>query len=244
MCGGEQTGKYAGCGCDCWKARRFGKHKPVKKPPRARPLAIIVTKNEENFPQLLKTIRQTVNPAVTGNAITKMCKTTNGKLLVEINGGAGGAETVREEVRRSLDPTAKVWRMTDESPIEVRDLNDETTSEEVLGAISVQTGDSAARLVSLRRVYGSAKTAVVILPSAAAKRLYTVGRLRVGLVYTRVRHTKFPSRCFRCMAFGHQARDCTEGTGSASAGSVETGATLAGNAPRAPTCNQPLRSPS
>lgn len=41
------------------------------KTPRARPLAIMVTKGEEGFPELLKTVRRTVDPAVTGDAIAK-----------------------------------------------------------------------------------------------------------------------------------------------------------------------------
>lgn len=175
---------------------------------RARPLAIMVTKNKKNFPKLLKTIRCKVNPTITGVSIAKMRKTTNGKLLIEINGGAEATEVVREEVARSLGSVAKVRRMTDEAPIEIRDLDGETTSEEVLGAVSALPDGNITRLVSLRMVYGNTKTAVVVLPSVAAKRICAVGRLRVGLVYTRVLHTELPSRCFRCLAFGHQMRDC------------------------------------
>lgn len=94
-----------------------GNVKRSMKSSRARPLFKMVTQNEENFPELLKTIRRTINSAVTRDAIANMCKTINGKLLVEINGRADAAETVREDVR-SLCPTAKVRRMTDESPNE------------------------------------------------------------------------------------------------------------------------------
>lgn len=179
------------------------------RPPRARPLAIMVARDEAGFPELLKTVRRTVDPAVTGNAIAKMRKTTSGKLLIEINGGNDAAETVRQEIVRSLGPTAKVRRMANESPIEIRDLDDETSGEEVLEAVSAQIGEESAQLVSLRRTYGDAKTAVVVLPSEAAKRLCTAGRIRVGLVYARVRHAELPPRCLRCLAFGHLARSCT-----------------------------------
>lgn len=156
------------------------------RPPRVRPLAIMVAKDKADFPELLKTVRRTVDPAVTGDAIAKMCKTASGKLLIEINGRNDAAETVRQEIARSLGPTAKVRRMADESPIEIRDLDDETSGEEVLGAISAQIGDESARLVSLRRAYGGTKTAVVVLLSVVAKRLCATGRIRVGLVFARV----------------------------------------------------------
>lgn len=43
---------------------------------RTRPLFKMVTQNKENFPELLKTIRRTINPAVTRDGIANMYKTT------------------------------------------------------------------------------------------------------------------------------------------------------------------------
>lgn len=177
-------------------------------PPRERPLAIMVTKDDKNFPDLIKTIRNKVDQAVTGDSITKMRKTMGGNLLIEINGGVEAAEAVKNEVARSLGPAAKVRRMMNEAPIEIRDLDEETTNEEVLAAVSALPEGKTARLVSLRHTYGDAKTAVVVLPAAAAKQICTVGRIRVGLVYARVRHTELSPRCLRCLAFGHQTNDC------------------------------------
>lgn len=64
------------------------------------------------------------------------------------------------------------------------------------------------KLVSLRNTYGESKTAVLLIPSALAKRLCGLGRLQVGLVYTRVRLVDLPPPCFRCLAFGHTVKDC------------------------------------
>lgn len=169
----------------------------------------MVAKDDENFPELIKTIRSKVNQNITGDSIAKMRMTASGNLLIEINGETEAAETVKNEVARSLGAAAKVHRMADEAPIEIRDLDEETTREEVLGAVSTLPEGNTARLVSLRRAYGNAKTAVVVVPSLVARQICAVGRLRVGLVYARVRHTQLPPRCFRCLAFGHQVRDCS-----------------------------------
>lgn len=180
------------------------------KMPRTRPLAIMVKLAGEDFPALLKTVRQKVDPGVTGNSIGKLRKTNAGDLLVEINGGSDSAEVVRAELVRSLGPEARVRKLENSSAVEIRDLDAETTRDEVLEAVGGPGGPGDVRLVSLRQMYGGAQAAIVSLPAMEAKRLCSAGRLRVGLVYARVRSIELPDRCYRCLAFGHVRRDCTD----------------------------------
>lgn len=180
-----------------------------KKLPRSRPPAIMVSRGAEEFPELLRTVRSSVNPTLRGDSIAKMRRTQQGNLLIEINGGAEAAETVRQEISHSLGPDARVRRMGDESTVEVLDLDELTTKEEVLAAIAQVTEGCAARLVSLRQVYGNAQTAVVVVPVLVATRLCVTRRIKVGLVYARIRRTELPSRCYRYLAFGHFSRECT-----------------------------------
>lgn len=180
---------------------------PVK-PPRARPMAILVKSGDKSFPALLKTVRQRVDPKDIGNSISKLREARSGGLLIEVNGGAESADVVRVAVKRSLDPGASVTKLEDLAAIELRDLDAMTTSEEVIESLSRESGARTARLVSIRKVYGGAQTAVVRLPATAAKRICLKERIRVGLVYARVRYTTVPRRCFRCLSFGHFHRDC------------------------------------
>lgn len=95
-------------------------------------MVIIVFKDNIQFLELLKTVTRNVNPGVTGNSITKMRQTKTGDLVIEIIGDANLAEVVRAEVARSLGSgTAE-----DFSLIEIRDLDGETTGEEVINALS------------------------------------------------------------------------------------------------------------
>lgn len=168
-----------------------------------------MSKGAEEFPELLRTVRTSVNPAVTGDSIAKIRRTQQGNLLIEINGGAKAAEMVKQEVFRSLGPDARVRRMGDETTINVLDLNELITMEEVLAAIAQATESCAARLVSLRQIYGKTQTAVVVVPVLVARRLCDTGRIKVGLVYARVRRTELPPRYYRCLAFDHFSRECT-----------------------------------
>lgn len=169
----------------------------------------MVRKADEEFPELLKTVRSKVDRGITGNSISQLRRIKAGDLLIVINGGKASADKVHAEMVKSFGEGAKVWKLNDESPVEIRDLNGEATKEEVLGALTAVGEDTEARLVSLRRAFGGSQTAVVVLQSAAAKRLCVAGRLIMGLVYSRVRHTELPMRCVRCLALGHDARECT-----------------------------------
>lgn len=88
--------------------------------------------------------------------------------------------------------------------MEIRDLDSETTKKEILEAVSSSHDDVGAKLVSLKKSFGDAQTAVVILPSACAKRIFALGRLRVGLA-------ELPQRCYRCLAFDHVVRRLLQG---------------------------------
>lgn len=118
-------------------------------------------------------------------------------------------EKVRQEMTRSLGADTRVRRMGGETPLEICDVDELTDKEKVLAAMAQAADGSVPRLGSLRRTYRSAKITVVVLPTPMAKRLYAAGRIRVGLVYARVRQAELPSRCYRCLAFGHIARECT-----------------------------------
>lgn len=179
------------------------------RPPRARPAAIMVSNDKVQFPELLKAIRSKVDPRVTGDSITNMRRTLKGELLIEVSGGTEAMSTVKAEVERSLGPGATVKRLEDLSPVELRDLDEETTAEEVREAVSACCGGGSVKVASIRKMFGGAQAAIVLLPAATAKKLCTVGRLRVGLIYARVRPSELPTRCFKCHSFGHMARECS-----------------------------------
>lgn len=175
---------------------------------RSKLLAVMVTKGTEEFPELLRTVKTTVDPEVTGNSIARMRRTTQESLLIEINGGAEAAEKMRQEVARSLGPDAKVRRMGDEAPVEICDLDELVTKDEVLAAVAQAVEGGATRLVSLRWTFWNSQTAVVVLPTSKARHLCAFERIRIGLVNARVRQTELLPRCYRCLGFGHLSKEC------------------------------------
>lgn len=139
---------------------------------------------------------------MTGNAISKIRRTLQGSLLIEVSGGAEVAKKVKQEVVRSLVQDARVRKMGEEAPIEIRDLDELTAKEEVLEVVARAPEGSP------RRVYRDAQTAVVLLPTPTARRLCVSGRVRVSLVSASVQQTELRPRCYRCLGFGHLSKDC------------------------------------
>jgi len=177
---------------------------------RVLPLAVVVRRGEDPFPELLKTIRANVNPAATGDRISKIRETRNGDLLVEVNGGPESADVVRTELEKSLGPGGSVRTLEQRILIELRDLDGVTTNEDITEALSrdfdVRVED--VKIFNIRKSYGGSQAATLLVPSGIASRLLERGRMRVGLVYCRAREGSSTARCFRCFATGHVARDC------------------------------------
>jgi len=176
---------------------------------RKRPLAILVKRNDDPFPELLKTIRTGVDGAQLGKSISRLRETKNGSLLIEVIGGTAAAEQVRHGVEQTLGSEASVKTMGDSALIELRDLDGLSDAEEVREAIVRETSTSGeVKVISIRRTFGGGQLAIVAVSSETAKTILQAGWLRVGLVYSRVRESERHSRCFRCLAYGHHSRDC------------------------------------
>lgn len=94
--------------------------------------------------------------------------------------------------------------------VEVRDLDQWTSSNEVFQAVSSSVGvdQEAVKVVSLKKRFGDSQIVLVSLPLGEVRGLISHGRLRVGMVRGRVRMAEAKVRCFRCLAYGHTHKAC------------------------------------
>lgn len=136
--------------------------------PRARPAALLVSKEGEDFPELLKTVRRRVDLGTTGNANARLRQTRTGDLLIEVSGGVDAAELIRKKVSRSLGPETKVRRLENSASIVIRDLDGETSKDEIMEVLS-DLNIVGARCVSILKAYGGSQSAVVVLLVTAAR---------------------------------------------------------------------------
>lgn len=192
------------------QAKTAADAKVAKQRLRQRPPAIMVDVGAEDFPALARKIRSGANREITGSHVTAMRQARSGGLLIEVRGDSAQVEAVRAEVARSAGPEVAVRTMVTRSVIEVRDLDEWTTNAEIVEAVAAAAvcGKDDVKVLNLRKLPGGAQTAIVLAPPEVARKVLG-GRLRVGMVSCRVRVREERTRCFRCLAFGHLAKDCT-----------------------------------
>jgi len=178
---------------------------------RTRPAAIVVdVNNQADLPNLVKKIRDGVNPEVIGERVVGMRQTKAGHLLLEIKGDAEEVEAIRKEVAKTTGDGAEVRSLQQRMRIEIRDIDQWTTAEEVADAVSVASGSNHAdtRVINIRKGFGASQTALALVPTAIGKKVVEQGRMKIGMVNCRIRQAERKMRCFRCLSSGHMSREC------------------------------------
>jgi len=100
--------------------------------------------------------------------------------------------------------------MDPSSRLEILDLDETVTVEEVNDALQRETGVNKDRKV---HIFGPNKRsqfmAVCELEDSQSQRLLSNGRIRIGWVNCRVRQRLVVTRCHKCLGYGHLKKDCT-----------------------------------
>lgn len=183
--------------------------KPSKTLPKRKP-AIIVRRGNDTFPELLRTVKSNARTEVTGKNISKIRETRNGSLLIEVSGNEEDVERVKGEIARAMGPKESIRSSKQRNLVELRDLDVLTDGEEITSSVT-QAYDlktDEIRVINIRKTFDGSQAATILLPLEIANKLIGVGRLKIGLVYCRVKAGTRRVRCYRCLAFGHEARIC------------------------------------
>lgn len=197
-------------GAPAQSAKSNSKKESTRPRVRSRPQAILVGVEAEEFPALAKKIRGGVDRGVIGDSVVGMRQAKSGGLLIEVRGDQDKFEAVRAEISRSAGTEFKVRALQQKVLVEVRDLDQWTTVDEVIEAMATATGSppESLKVVSPRKRYEGTQMALVSLPIGSSRGVLSTGRLRVGMVSCRLRMAEGKPRCFRCFTHGHMAREC------------------------------------
>lgn len=189
-----------------------GKTKSRKKP--ARPNALVIqTCGETSYADILRKVKSDPKLDILSQSVKTIRKTAKGELLLELNKPAHqNTGEFRQKIEEVLGPAADVRALTHEIALEIKDIDEVTTKDDVYTALLNLSDDfktlQKSTIKSMRKAYGCTQTAVVGLGAGLANRLLEIGKIRIGWVVCRIREKLTPKRCYKCMDFGHNAAKC------------------------------------
>nr|XP_041633463.1 uncharacterized protein LOC121503263 [Drosophila kikkawai] len=122
-------------------------------------------------------------------------------------------------LKTAISGKAEVTVVQETVQVEIRDLDDLTSGEEVTMALfagencDIQS-DAAPRMW---KAFGGTQIATVSLRPEHARRLLEKDKIRIGWVVCSIREKLEPRRCYKCMGFGQTSVGCraSEATGKA-----------------------------
>jgi CTP-dependent riboflavin kinase len=193
--------------------RNWNEVKRRKKKIHTQDSVIVVSKEGKTYSEILKAVKEGVNPVQlpTATTVTAIQRTGKEGLLIRVKGPSKTAESLCKAVAEKVPEFSTRLRAQKKAVIHISDLDEETSKEDIeqgvrseLGLVDLQDVE----VTSIRPAFAQTQKATLKLPHSAADRLVRKGRIRIGWVSCRVRLREDQQRCFRCWETGHIASAC------------------------------------
>ncbi|EDW35117.1 GL15642 [Drosophila persimilis] len=179
--------------------------------PRPRPDVIIIEpKAEMTYAEILNLVtrNQSEKMKKVGESVSRVKRTAKGALLLELKDASKEtAQLLREDIGTVLGGKVEARALTQQTRLEMLDLDEMATTEDVRKAFSEQMGITldADAIKSLRPGFGGTQRAIICLPATLATKALSVGKVKVAWSVCRIRERNLPLKCFRCLEIGHVA---------------------------------------
>ncbi|CAD6243301.1 GSCOCG00013029001-RA-CDS, partial [Cotesia congregata] len=146
------------------------------------------------------------------NTVDKIRKTRDGDMLIELS---RKSTDKGQALQKTIQSILKVISKSPQEQLEIRDIDDTTTKDDIRAALQEVAGDSfeiPEGAIKIRPAYRGTQTALVTLPITTAQTvLGERGKIKIGWSNCRVRVVKRPQACFKCWHYGHVAAQCRSG---------------------------------
>lgn len=172
--------------------------------------AVLVKMKGTSYAELLKKLKETVNPEEIGVDLNGVKQTRNGDMLLIVKNGAKKAEDLKNMIKEKL-PTANTSHVTSKKVIHIKGLDGITNTEEVRDAISrlLATEEENIEIRALRPAYGGRQNVTAILKSEDADKCIQMRNIKIGWTNCRIIERKPETKCHRCWTAGHLKTECT-----------------------------------
>ncbi|KAM8702705.1 hypothetical protein ACLKA7_000835 [Drosophila subpalustris] len=195
--------------------RKWQKVKPkAKQAPRRRnrPDAILVKcKDAADYAKVLASVQTSKELQQYKDNVRGVRRTAAGEVLLQMSKTADDATSkLHHAVQKALGESANVTVISDKVRLEIRDLPEWASAEDVtLAILKHMEGDLPVESApKLRKGYRGTQIASMFLNKAIAVTLLALRDIRIGWALCSIRSTVDPRRCYKCLEFGHTAARC------------------------------------
>lgn len=182
--------------------------KPKSKPRKE--ASVVTVKSEgKTYADLLKTLKSKVDIEKIDVNIQRMRKNAKGDLVLTVDGGVEKASCLQKEISK-IGRCEVSSRKRFRTSIFILGMDESITKDEVREAIIRDTG-AGVLAEDIKRVTKGRydlQTALVDLPEETASKLLAAKHIRIGWSNCAIREKVNLTRCYRCLEFGHRAREC------------------------------------
>ncbi|CAB0044681.1 unnamed protein product, partial [Trichogramma brassicae] len=148
---------------------------------------------------------------IAGSSVKNIRRSAAGALELQLKKGVENAPAFGEELGKVLGTAATASALLHTSMIEIKDLDECDTKEEVTMALDALLGIPVSKrdpVKSLRKAYAGTQGAVVAIPDDLAATALKLGHVQIGWVNCRIRAREEAARCYRCWSPVHVAAHC------------------------------------
>lgn len=179
---------------------------------RARPEAVLIKPKVQGltYADMLKRIKQGEDAKDVAPKVSKIRKTKDGHLLIELQKGVK-ADSVESALKGAIQDSGEIRRLSPTVTLEVLDIDGVSTLQEVKDALVAELGAEHAESIKTRTIrpgYRGTQIAVITVPAELARGLLNGRKIRVGFVIVRIREKGGIPRCFNCLQYGHLSAKC------------------------------------
>ncbi|CAB0043541.1 unnamed protein product [Trichogramma brassicae] len=137
--------------------------------------------------------------------------TEAGALVLQLKKNVDNASTLGAKLDQVLGDAATATALQHTAMIEIRDLDECATKEEIAEALSTSLGTPSLNkevVRTLRKAYAGTQAAVAAIPDDLAAKALKLGHIRIGWVNCRIRGREDAPRCYLCWSPGHVSARC------------------------------------
>lgn len=189
--------------------RKYKNKKPIRT--KSKNEAIMIGSiGDTSYADILKQVKNDPKLKNIGDNVAKIRRTQKGELLLELKKDSTLTSSVcKQSLDEALKDLAKIKALSPEATLELKDLDEVTTEDEICQSLKDQF-DIVASVRSLRKAYGGTQTAVISLAVDQANALLSTDKVKISWTVCRVREVFRPLKCFKCLDYGHVAAKCKD----------------------------------